>query len=123
MPAGAEPMNVDITGLALEPAGMCFACGHEAVELVRTLEDPGHDGAPLELLTCRACDPDAFHEPGADIITGSPIDAFFTLEDERRPSEDVDQGDQLGLLEIAPTSTFTSDYGTAPAPLSTSTLF
>lgn len=118
---------IDIRGLALEPAGACSFCGNDAVELVRTLEDPGHDGAPLELLTCRACDADAFLEPGADIITGAPIDApelaFMTLEDERRSSDAGDQGEQLGLLEVAPTSTFTSDYGTAPAPLSTSTLF
>lgn len=67
---------------------------------------------------------------------GAPVSIFDSLTDGQlnesgeirrlcpscaRP--DDDQGEQLGLLEVAPTTTFRADYGAAPAPLSTSALF
>jgi hypothetical protein len=120
MPAGAQPMSA---------CPYCAGAALEGTTCPRAIECP----------TCHAgigarCTRPSGH-PAQDIhvdriAAAEALDArlederaFFTLEDERRSSDDVHQGDQLGLLEIAPTSTFTSDYGTAPAPLSTSTLF
>lgn len=97
---------LDITNLCHDSAGTCDGCAREAVELLVIRED---DPFRCTLRYCRACaGDDSWHAPDAEFEIGATLDLFGQPIDAPTTPE---RHEQLGLLEVAPTSTFD-----APAP-------